>query len=280
MKKQILLFTLIAGIGYISLESYSAGPGSMSLIRNGAKGNPSTCSDAGCHGGTVAPTLAIRVDSVGGVEVSKYVAGMSYTVTVTGSHATNTKFGFQFSAVTGTGSSQVQAGSVATTGLPSQVVRRTVSSIQVVEQSSTITGPLSKSFVWTAPSTGSDDVTMYLTVNAVNGNGAADAGDASGNVSVVLPQHTPTGIRNVVANQSLAIFPNPAVNEAWLTTGEPAEKYLLTVVDAAGKLVLHNEVVTDATGKVNIATVDFASGTYFVSLSNATARFSSKLLKQ
>ena len=98
MKKQILLFTLTAGMVSAVLMSSSGGAANGGLgNRTGAKGSTANCSGSGCHGAaSTATTATIRVDSAGGVEVTKYVPGMTYTVTVTGAHASNNRFGFQF----------------------------------------------------------------------------------------------------------------------------------------------------------------------------------------
>ncbi len=286
MKKKILLFTLSSIMGAVVLMSNGGGAvNGGNGIRNGAKGITQTCAQAGCHTGTLAAIPGIRVDSVGGVEVTSYVAGMTYTVTVTGSHPTNTKFGFQLAAVSGTGTAQVQAGSFAATGLPAQTAKRTSSSLEIMEHSSVITGTgtpatLSKSFVWTAPtSTTLTDVKFYLAVNAVNGNGVADAGDAAENLTITLPRQIPsTEVADIANNATVIAYPNPTTGilninaSAWTNA-------TVNVYDIAGRNVASVQT-NSVTGAATINTDNWASGVYNVVVSNETGRKAIQVVKQ
>lgn len=288
MKKKILLFSLIAGMGYLGLSSYQAGPAANNQNCTGAKASPTNCSNSGtCHGGTAASTVAtIRVDSVGGVAVSKYVAGMTYTVTVTGSSTVNSKFGFQYTAVSGSGASQIKAGSIGTT-LPSMVAKHTFSSLDFVEQTTAITGSgtpssFSKQFTWTAPTTAVGDITMYLTVNAVNGNGTDDGSDLSGNVLKTLPVYVPptSSIAAVTGNFSLKAFPNPASSNLNLQVAE-AGTYNISVYDMNGKHISSQTVnIADPAQAANINTANFASGMYILSIEKDGNRQVTSFAKQ
>lgn len=270
MKKKFLLFSLSAITLGATLMSDSNGPANGGGgNKTGVNGSSTNCGGGGCHGGnSVNTTAAIRVDSTGGVAVSKYVAGMTYTVTVTGSHTTLSKFGFQFATVSGTGTSQIQAGTYGAT-LPSQVAKHLLSSISFIEQSSTITGPLSKSFTWTAPASNVGDIKMYLTVNAVNGNGSEDAGDFSGNVNKTLTFYTPpTAVADVTGKISVNAFPNPVMNELNLQMGNAYSNYSVQVYDITGRNIMNTEVAANATGTTTINTSNWIQGMYKVVVSN------------
>jgi hypothetical protein len=268
MKKKFLLFSLSAVTLGATLMSDSSGPAQGSNNRTGVNGSTTNCG-GGCHGGNSANTTAtIRVDSTGGVAVTKYVAGMTYTVTVTGSHTTLTKYGFQFATVSGSGTSQVQAGTYGAT-LPSQVAKHVLSSISFIEQSSTITGPLSKSFTWTAPASSVGDIKMYLTVNAVNGNGSADGSDFSGNTSKTLTFYTPpTSVADVTGKISVNAFPNPVMNELNLQMGNAYSNYSVQVYDITGRNIMNTEIAASATGSATINTSNWIQGLYKVVVSN------------
>lgn len=277
----MLLFTLIGGLGYVALTSSSGGASNSGLLRNGAKGTPTTCGGGGCHTGTLAPIIDIRVDSVGGVEVSKYVAGMTYTVTVTASHPSNNAFGFQLSSVSGTGTAQVQAGSFASAGLPAQVAKRTSSGIEVMEQSSTISGALSKSMVWTAPATGSEDVKFYLTVNAVDGVGGASSGDASENMSITLPKHPSTSsVATMASKATVSAYPNPATNVLNIASGYANQQISIDILDMTGRNIAHQLNNTDADGNTNISMTNLAPGQYNVVIAKGAEKQTIQVVKQ
>lgn len=270
MKKNFLLLTLCAGMGWVVLQSTSGGAATGAGIRNGVKGNPNNCGGSTCHGGaSTATTTGIRVDSVGGVQVNRYVAGMTYTVTVTGGHTSLTRFGFQFAAVSGTGSAQAQAGSFTT--LPSQVAEHTSSSVKFVEQTSAITGPLSKTFKWTAPASGVGDIKMYLTVNAVNGASGADAADVSDDSVLTLTHYVPpsSSVGTVANAPVVSAFPNPIVgSDLHLNLAGSYTSYSVAVYDITGRNVYAGEVAASLSGASTINTSNWAPGLYKVTVAS------------
>lgn len=277
MKKRVLLFTLTAGMMYVALQSSNGGASSSAGNRTGSGGGTSNCGGGGCHGGESATVTAnIRVDSVGGVEVTKYVAGMTYTVTVTGSHATLSHFGFQFAAVSGTGTAQ--AGTFGTA--PAQVANRTVSGINIMEQTTKIVGPLSKQFTWTAPATGVGTISMHLTVNGVNNDGAPSAADLSHHVSKTFTQYIPASVTNVANKVTVAAFPNPATNNLNIQVGNAHSNYSLQVYDVAGRSIMNSQIVANGTGVTNINTSGWASGIYQVVVADESSREVIQVVKQ
>jgi hypothetical protein len=279
MKKTTLLLTAAAGLAYVIMSSNSGGPAAAGANYTGAKGSVGSCS--GCHTGSTAPTMGIRVDSAGGVQVTKYAAGMTYTVTVTGTHSVNNEFGFQFAAVTGIGASQVQAGTFGAS-LPAQTAKRTVSSIDIIEQSSPITGAsntFSKSFTWTAPATGTADVKMYLTVNAVDGNGSSGSGDHSANTMVTLPKHAATtAVAHVAHNINMKAYPNPTSTILNIETAGNGD-YTAHVIDMAGRIVNITNL-TATNGAASINTASWTPGTYRVVVSGNGASETATVVKQ
>jgi len=276
MKKKFLLFSLSAVTLGTILMSDSNGP---SNIYNGVKGNPSNCSS--CHGpASAATTATIRVDSTGGVAVTKYVAGMTYTVTVTGSHTSNTKFGFQFAAVSGTGSAQVKAGTFGAT-LPSQVKKLTMSTVDFIEHSATITGPLSKSFTWTAPATNVGDVKMYLTVNAVDGNGGNNSADISNNTITTLTFYAPpTSVNTVAENATISAFPNPVMDELHLQLNETFATSTVSVFDITGRNIMNTVVAPNAAGSTTLNTSSWVPGMYKIVVANTNGSNTISVIKQ
>lgn len=287
MKKKFLLFSLSAVTIATVLQSNSGGHAAAGSTNNrtGAKGSTANCSSGGCHGTTGTTTAIIRIDSAGGVPVSKYTAGKVYTVHVVGKHSVNTSFGFQFAAVSGTGSAQVNAGTFS--GLPSSVAQRTASGLSIIEQSSVIsaTSPADsfvKSFTWTAPATGVGTVTMYLTVNGVDGMAGASSGDGSGNVSISLPLYTPptTSVATVAETSTISAFPNPVMDELHLQMNETFATSTVSVFDITGRNIMNTVVAPNAAGSTTLNTSDWVPGMYKIVVANANGSNTISVVKQ
>jgi len=277
MKKKILLFTAVIGIACLTFSSYTEGPaaGSPPLNRTGAQASSTTCGDlsTGCHGGTSsATTVTITVDS-GTTSVTHYVPGKVYTIKIHGTNtSSNPNFGFEFASVSGTGASQVQAG--VASSLPANVASQSISGtgLNFIEHSSPLTatsaGVYDVSFQWTAPSTGVSSITLYCTLNAVNGDGAADAQDQSNNTSVVLAQEAagPTSVAGIVNNISINAFPNPVSNMLNLQLNDAQTgSYAVEVFDLSGRSVANeNMEVSNANQIANINTGNWLPGMYSV----------------
>ena len=215
-----LLFTAVAGIGYLTFSSYSGGPAFNSRNCTGAKSSTTTCGGGGCHGGTSTnTTVAIAVDSTGNVPVINYVPGMTYTIKITGTNSSNlSKFGFQYVAVSGTGSSQLQAGTYS--NLPSGVFSDPLNSLNFVEHGQTLTtataGSYNLTFNWTAPAAGTGTVTMYCTLNAVDGNGQANSADKSNNTSISLNEIVTSSGCDTMQNLAANATSSTSVNATWV----------------------------------------------------------------
>lgn len=264
-----------------TLMSYNNGAANSGAgNRTMAKGNTVTCAASGCHSGTTTlPTASIRLDSAGGVEVNQYVAGMTYTVTVTGKHATNTKFGFQYTAVSGVGSAQVPAGTFGTT-LPAQVRKVTIPGLDIIEQSSGITDSVEKSFTWTAPATGTGNVSMYLTINATNGNGSAGAGDFVNTASKTITEYTPSSSVGTTTAVSARVFPNPTTEVLNIQLGNAYDNYAIQAYDMTGRIVASVAVTGTISGATTISTANWAPGMYSVVVSNETTHQTIQVLKK
>lgn len=106
---------------------------------------------------------------------------------------------------------------------------------------------------------------------------------ASWSASVTVPT-TPTvatGVKENAANQSLSIYPNPAVEYATLSLQlEKAAKVSVSIFDITGKLVYENKgsEVPAGSNQMNINTSEFATGTYQVVIQANDAVLKEKLI--
>ena len=191
MKKRNVTLFLIAGISSLALMSYKTGPALNGYDCTGAEtglGNPTGCSGASCHGtsATTGIAIAIEVDSTGGVPVTQYAPGLTYTIKITGTNNTANilpKYGFQVCAIKGTvaAPTPVNAGTLQSAGLPAGVAYRPASPgnyvANIVEHSSPLNPATGtggngttyvQSFTWTAPAAGTGSVSVWAVLNAVN----------------------------------------------------------------------------------------------------------------
>lgn len=270
MKTKIVLFTALAGLCYIVGSSNASGPAAGSGGNcTGVNASATSCGGGGCHGGNSGTTTAtITVDSAGGTHVTQYIPGMTYTVTVAGTNSVALpKFGFQFASVKGTSPAQTQAGTF--TGLPAGVAQHTLSAINYVEHnagalSGVTSGVYSKSFQWVAPAAGSGSVKMYLTINAVNGNGSAEAADVSSNINKTLTEGHPTAISNITTDFTISAFPNPAINTLNVALSNATGGiYTILAYDLNGNCVASSSVtVSGSATSAAINTSGWATGLY------------------
>ncbi|MBX2907505.1 MAG: T9SS type A sorting domain-containing protein [Taibaiella sp.] len=286
MKKQILLSIAAAGMTGLMIMSNSAGPAtSTGGNRTGAKGSTANCSTSGCHGTTSGVSARIWIDSAG-TPVTQYTAGKTYNIKVVGQHASLTKWGFQFAAVSGTGSAQVQAGTFSGVSLP--IANHTLSGLNIIEQSSVITAvspadTFVKSFTWTAPASGVGNITLYLTVNAVNGNGSDDAGDGSANITKTLTLYTPpsSAVGTVNTDLTVTAYPNPVSGSSLnLRLGNNYGTYSISVYDVTGRLVSSESISSTVNGNATISTANWTPGLYKVAVANENSSQVISVVKQ
>lgn len=259
MKKRILLFTAIAGFGYLTLMSNAGGPAIGSGgNRTGAKASTANCGGGGCHGTGSSTAVAITVDSGSTMTpTTRYKPGLTYTIKIHGTNSSSLgKFGFEYAAVSGTGASQVQAGTFPTPTAP--IFADLAGGITFIEHGSTITastaGVYDVTFQWTAPTTNVGNITMYCTLNAVNGNASADASDISGNTSVVLTPIITTGVEELSNNVGVNAYPNPVTNMLNVQTAA-AGTYNVRVYDLTGHIYINENISTNG----NTATLNMGS---------------------
>ena len=305
MKKKILLFTLVAGLGALTISSYSGGAGNSGYDCSGAdvnsgSGNPTGCSTGGgCHASaaTAGITFVIELDSAGvttsstALGTGHYIPGFTYTVKITGTNTTSStlpKWGFQVAATKGAtaATAPVNAGTFQSTGLPTGIhylaAPGTTATFfaNVVEHTQRLT-PTSgtgstgtvygTSFTWTAPAAGTGVVSLFGALNAVNSSpSGADGGDLWNTAHLVLNEATnTTAVNNIVPDFKINAFPNPVTNTLQLEiNGAEAGTYNLQIVSVSGSVMSAAALQFNGTNDQKaINTSDWAAGVYYVTLS-------------
>lgn len=256
MKRSILLFTAFSGVLYLSLSSYSSGPStSAGHVAVSGCGN-------GCHGAKSTATTPTITVTDGGSPVSDnlYHSGRTYKITVSGTNATKTQFGYQFSALSG---SNITAGTYSNISAGSKQSNASAS-IKVVEHSARINAganTFTASFDWTAPASGTGPVTMALSVNAVNGDNSTSGDQYNSTTLTMNESSTSVG---TIAKSIASVYPNPA-SEQLTVQLETNGNTVLHLFDGSGRLVYHNST-NDATIRIN--TTAFAKGMYYLQVIN------------
>lgn len=74
----------------------------------------------------------------------------------------------------------------------------------------------------------------------------------------------------------LEVYPNPAASTVTIQSGEKIDNAMLRVVDVNGKLILTENIKEMTTYKINCDT--WATGVYFITLSNSQNNYSSELI--
>lgn len=279
MKKKSLLFTLLAGMTYVTLSSSTNGAAADGNgDRTGRLGSGVTCASSGCHAsssGATTCTIEIRKKSAPtGAIVTTYNADSVYIVKITGTNANTalTKYGFQVICVNGVGgTSNVGTWQNLPSGTKS-TSNSSTNSLALIEQSTPQSRNTSNNYEvsleWKAPSTGA--ATFYAIINAVNNTGSVGGDAVSSTAQVTLQKSASVGNTNL--ETAVSVYPNPAtdvitVDAKNITSGDVK----VEVTDLRGKII----AVQTATANNNIANTSidcskWAAGMYYVIISKGT----------
>ena len=287
MKKRFLLFTAMAGMGYLFLSSYAAGPARNGYDCTGAEdagtgnyANYTGCQvpGSGCHSTAATSTIAvvIELDSAG-VATTHYKGGMSYTVKITGTNtgAALPKYGFQLAAMKGSSNTVTP---VADAGVLSAAPTGThltapgsYTYLTIGEHSSAISlgggSTFTHTFTWTAPTAGTGTISFWGAANFVNGNGNADNSDLWNTNHIAIDEWpASTGVATVANNISVTAYPNPVINSLNLQMDNTQTgTYSLQVFDNVGRTVAAEKIAVNGANHIaNINTANWAAGNYHI----------------
>jgi hypothetical protein len=176
----LVLIALLAG--HSKLQSYSNG-----FFGGGYTGSPGdftqTC--ATCHSGSPVTVAANAITST--IPATGYVPGQTYTITLTATHPTSNRFGFQITAESANNS---KAG----TWVVTNTSETHISPTHYVAHTSggTMGSNNSKSWSmnWTAPAVGTGAVTFYAVINRVNNNSGTN-GDQVATATLSVSENSP-----------------------------------------------------------------------------------------
>jgi hypothetical protein len=183
----IAFFVSLSVILIVNTANSSGRPGSYS----GSPGdNGLTCTS--CHGGGPAQNLANAITT--NIPSSGYVPGNTYTLTLTNSHPTNIRFGFQ---VTAEDASNSKVGTFLAPNTAVQVVNGGNAATHTSSGNMGTNNARTWTVDWVAPPAGTGDVTFYAAFNSGNGSNANNQVRTS---NTTVSEDVPAPPLNLVVN--------------------------------------------------------------------------------
>ncbi len=234
-----------------------------------------TCNTGGCHGGTVNSGPG-SVNIFTNIPATGYIPGASYTIEVliNAGNGNGLSYGFSASAVlTGTSTFTDGFSNLDNTTLPRSSGRYIVHNSAVPGTGANSSHTFS--FQWTAPASGSGDVTFFAAGNSANGNGST-SGDHIYNNSLTVSEAPGAFITEQVI-AAFNLFPNPAEDMLNISVPDHLMGSRLRVLDVQGKTVLEQQL-NHAAASLNVT--GLTAGCYVVELLNNGQVYTSRFVKK
>jgi len=268
MTKKVLLTTALTALTFITLTSNKTGPATNGQgNKTGGPGSGGqTCAMSGCHTSGIGTTTGAfevrkRFSPDSNALVNSYLPDSLYTVKLTGTHPTLTKYGFQLEVLKL--SDSANAGTISNLG--AKVQSKTVGGRTILEHTDTINGTaMTITFVWKAPPKNSGQVRFYGIINAVNGDGTSANDKPSSTIMIGLAESLNTPY--LAKENKFSIYPNPA--SAMLNIKRQSTdngSYEMQVLNNSGQVVsTTNTTVNNGALEHSINTSSLASGLYIL----------------
>ena len=238
-------------------------------VQPGYSGDPAGGSKncTNCHSGPAAQLETGWITS--DIPEDGYVANTTYTITAQATRTGSSKFGFQISPQNSTGTF---LGTLINTGTETTL---TSDPNYVTHTSSGTSGSGSKTwtFDWTAPVSGSGEITFYGAFNLANGNGSS-SGDTIMLSTLTVNESTVSVADISASGQSISVYPNPVNTLLNIETGQPG-KYMIEITSLNGQLM--NISIMEGTS-YQIDMTQFSEGVYFVTVRSEAAVMTEKIV--
>ncbi len=269
MKRKFLLSITAFSLAIIlmsALSNSSHSPGA----KTGSPADGANCT--ACHTGTTQTAtswISTNIPDEG------YVAGTTYTITLTGTHSGVANFGFE---ITAEGDANAKMGVFTITNTAETELTNMQHAVTHTSSGTTPSNDSkSWSFDWIAPVSGSGSITFYAALNAANGN-SATSGDVIYNTNYTYTEDLSTGINNESQKNSFSIFPNPStdvLNIQLRNTGA----FEMTVLDLTGKQLMTENIPS----QIEIYKLDISilpKGMYVIQLKSENELLTKQFVKQ
>lgn len=264
MKKLYATLACAAVIGLLFVAIPQNAHTSAAQPVAGKTGAPSegTCANSGCHTSSSGGSGNVSLSFGGG---ATYLPGVTYTLSITVTDPTASKYGFELTALDGTG---VKAGILTITN-PLNTAKPTAQAVMGREYISHKAANSNNTwtFDWTAPSTSVGDITFYYSGNGANGTGNS-TGDKIYTGSTTISVNT--AVQLTGRNNSMFYVQSPAVNELKINYSlNEGANVIAELYDATGKKVMNLEQTQAAAGNHTLtkSLQNIATGLYIVRFS-------------
>ncbi|MFY9308040.1 MAG: choice-of-anchor V domain-containing protein [Bacteroidia bacterium] len=274
MKTKIAAAAVMLAVGSIFIVEFSVPAGANATGapagNTGSPGDGTNCTS--CHTGSPSTQAGLITSTVPN---TGYVPGQTYTITGSITASGKTKFGFQISPQNTAG---VLKGTMAiTNSTNTQLVSSGKYVTHKFAGTSFPSGTATWSFDWTAPAAGSGDVTFYGSFNATNSN-STTTGDAITLSSLVVPENLSTGIEALAASVSVAVYPNPFVDDVFIkNSANEAAMMDVSVIDINGKVV---KSVSQLKSGASVNLQELATGVYTVRIETPEGTLIKRITKK
>lgn len=260
MKKTITLsLASVVALGLMSFGVLSSGGKTNKTGGHGESG----CT---CHTTALNTGVTVNVTSSGTLLTAGYLAGTTYTISITIAEAGKTLFGFDFQALN---SANASVGTL-TAGAGNKVSGSPLINIVHDGSSGLGTGTFTYSFTWVAPAASTGAVTFWYSGLGANNDGGT-SGDNWNKGSVVVNPNTVGIAEHVIVNNNLSVFPNPVSESANVSYELGANSTVsATLINVTGQVVTTFFTKEEQTaGKQNrklMMEPSIAKGIYFVAI--------------
>lgn len=277
MKKKVIYIAVLAtAFILVSYQQIMTNSSTPPTAKTGAPGDGNCTS---CHSGTVNSGSGTSSITFGNSDTT-YIPGQVYTVTVSITQTSITKFGFELLALD---ASNANAGTITVTNTTNTASTTSGSKVYIHHKNAGSSN--SWSFSWTAPSSNVGAITFYAALNATN----ADGGSAGDNIYTISKTINPDVSSFVGENFATSLgtirpFPNPAttdfVNINYSLQNEGT--VVLRLTDLTGKEVqtvnVQNKIPGNYSETLNLS--GLSSGIYILNLNSKDHHSSQKILIQ
>jgi hypothetical protein len=230
---------------------------------SGSPGDGADCS--ACHSGNLSTDNSWISTNI---PIGGYVAGQTYTIAITstGGGSTSRK-GF---SATCENSANDYVGTFVITDATNTVFFQ-----EHVSHTATGNGLTSWSFDWTAPATGSGEVTFYSST-VFDGYGGGIVNSSESFVEAT------TGIPSLVFENELSVYPNPAIDQLNMKISSMKNELVqISIYSITGQHILNKSVLVSGNSINQIFDVsEFESGMYIIQLKGTQGVYSKRFIVQ
>lgn len=269
------LYTLTFLIFGIGLNfNFSSGPANNGFDRTGSPIEDRTCIQ--CHtGNAFGPSLSIELLDADGTSVTEYIPGETYNLVFDMATTTDpAAYGLQAVVLDGDANNAGVFGA-----LPDEFQFSNLNGVSYFEHARRLSNS-TNTIAWTAPPAGTEDVTIYASGIAANGNGA-NSGDGTSNNSLLLMEASSSSTNDASEfNFNLQLLGNPVTDQLPIrVVSETSENLRLNFLDMNGRTVQQENINIFRGEQTLRIDLDFGKGIYFLQLSDGNNATTTKLLK-